>query len=91
MTRIKGLKESKPHQVDDYSIYYNNYRLHKQFYFFFTYMHNIIKIATLNVKGLNDKQKFQETMTLLKSYRLDLILIQETNLHDHSIKNFLAQ
>ena len=54
-------------------------------------MHNTIKIATLNVKGLNNKQKFQRTMTLLKSYKLDLILIQETNLQDYSIRNFLAQ
>ncbi|CAG8691116.1 15892_t:CDS:1, partial [Gigaspora rosea] len=30
-------------------------------------------------------------MTLLKSYKLDLILIQEINLHDYAIRNFLAQ
>ena len=39
-----------------------------------------IKIATLNVKGLNDLSKRQKTFTLLKSYKFDIILLQETNL-----------
>ena len=38
-----------------------------------------IKIATLNVKGLNNIDKRLKTLTLLKSYRLDVILLQETN------------
>jgi len=42
----------------------------------------MIKIATLNVKGLNNRPKAQKTLTLLKSYNLDIIMIQETNLKD---------
>src|SRR5437016_7105636 len=51
----------------------------------------MIRIATLNVKGLNNRSKAQNTLTLLKSYHLDLILIQETNLKDKSTRDFLAQ
>ena len=50
-----------------------------------------IKIATLNVKGLNNKSKAQRTLTLLKSYKLDIILLQETNLTDTATGNFLSQ
>ena len=49
------------------------------------------KIATLNVKGLNDQGKQQRTLTLLKSYNLDLIMIQETNLNNENTQNFLKQ
>ena len=48
-----------------------------------------IKIATLNVKGLNDRGKQQKTLTLLKSYNLDIIMIQETNLNNKNTQNFL--
>jgi exonuclease III len=51
----------------------------------------MIKIATLNVKGLNNKPKAQKTFTLLKLYNLDIILLQETNLKDISLRNFLAK
>ena len=51
----------------------------------------MFKIATLNVKGLNNRSKAQKTLTLLKSYNLDIILIQETNLRDIATRNFLAQ
>jgi exonuclease III len=47
------------------------------------------KIATLNVKGLNNQQKQLNTLTLLKSYKLDLILLQETNLNNENTQNFL--
>jgi exonuclease III len=47
------------------------------------------KIATLNVKGLNNQQKQRNTLTLLKSYKLDLIMLQETNLNDEKTQNFL--
>ena len=50
-----------------------------------------LKIATLNVKGLNDRGKQQRTLTLLKSYNLDLIMIQETNLNNENTQNFLKQ
>jgi exonuclease III len=50
-----------------------------------------LKIATLNVKGLNDKQKQQNTLTLLKSYNLDIILLQETNLNNGKTREFLQQ
>ena len=50
-----------------------------------------IKIATLNIKGLNNKSKAQRTLTLLKSYKLDIILLQETNLTDTATRNFLSQ
>src|SRR5438067_4469662 len=50
-----------------------------------------IKIATLNVKGLNNKSKAQRILTLLKSYKLDIILLQETNLTDTTTRNFLSQ
>ena len=50
-----------------------------------------IKIATLNIKGLNNKSKVQRTLTLLKSYKLDIILLQETNLTDTATRNFLSQ
>jgi len=51
----------------------------------------MIKIATLNVKGLNNRPKAQKTLTLLKSYNLDIIMLQETNLKDTNTRNFLAQ
>ena len=51
----------------------------------------MIKIATLNVKGLNNRPKAQNTLTLLKSYNLDVIMLQETNLKDSKTRNFLAQ
>ena len=50
-----------------------------------------IKIATLNVKGLNNKAKAHKTLILLKSYNLDIIAIQETNLNNINIRTFLAQ
>ena len=51
----------------------------------------MIKIATLNVKGLNNRPKAQKTLTLLKSYNLDIIMIQETNLKDPGTRQFLSQ
>jgi exonuclease III len=50
-----------------------------------------IKIATLNVKGLNNKAKAHKTLILLKSYNLDIIAIQETNLNDLNTRTYLAQ
>src|SRR6185295_6635679 len=50
-----------------------------------------LTIATLNVKGLNDKQKQRNTLTLLKSYKLDIILLQETNLNNKATREFLQQ
>ena len=47
------------------------------------------RIATLNVKGLNNYQKQRNTLTLLKSYKLDLIMLQETNLNDNNTLKFL--
>src|ERR1043165_4242400 len=51
----------------------------------------MIKIATLNVKGLNNKAKAQKTLTLLKLYNIDIIMIQETNLKNATTRNFLLQ
>jgi len=48
-----------------------------------------LKIATLNVKRLNNYQKQWNTLTLLKSYKLDIIMLQEINLNDKNILNFL--
>src|SRR5205085_10796676 len=48
-----------------------------------------IKIATLNVKGLNNLDKRIRTLTLLKSYKLDIILLQETNIFDIATQYFL--
>src|ERR1043165_3882983 len=48
-----------------------------------------IKIATLNVKGLNNRDKQLKTLTLLKSYRLDIILLQETNTFNNATQQFL--
>ena len=50
-----------------------------------------LTMATLNVKGLNDKQKQRNTLTLLKSYKLDIILLQETNLNNKDTREFLQQ
>jgi exonuclease III len=50
-----------------------------------------LKIATLNVKGLNDQQKQRNTLTLLKSYNLDIIMLQETNLNNEKSQKFLKQ
>ena len=50
-----------------------------------------IKIATLNVKGLNDLSKRQKTFTLLKSYKFDIILLQETNLTNTKTRDFIKQ
>ena len=41
-----------------------------------------LKIATLNVKGLNNRGKQTNTITLLKSYKLDIISLQETNMNN---------
>ena len=51
----------------------------------------MIKITTLNIKGLNNRPKAQKTLTLLKSYNLDIIMIQETNLKDPGTRQFLSQ
>ncbi|CAG8673459.1 7195_t:CDS:2, partial [Paraglomus brasilianum] len=48
-----------------------------------------LKIATLNVKGLNNKDKQRITLTLLKSYQMDIIFLQETNTTDKSTRDFL--
>ena len=48
-----------------------------------------IKIATLNIKGLNNLDKQLKTLTLLKSYKLDIILLQETNIFDIATQQFL--
>ena len=50
-----------------------------------------VKIATLNVKGLNNKSKQRNSLTLLKSYKLDIIMLQETNLENTHTRNFLKQ
>ena len=50
-----------------------------------------LKIATLNVKGLNDRGKQQNSLTLLKSYKLDIIMLQETNLNNEKMQSFLKQ
>src|SRR5690242_17530375 len=52
-------------------------------------MVNKIKIATLNVKGLNNPDKAQKTLTLLKSYHIDIIMLQETNLENKDTREFL--
>ena len=52
-------------------------------------INSIIKIATLNVKGLNNLDKQSRTLTLLKSYKLDIILLQETNTFDITTQQFL--
>src|SRR5260363_185978 len=48
-----------------------------------------LKIATLNVKGLNNKDKQCITLTLLKSYKMDIILLQETNTTNKNTRDFL--
>ena len=48
-----------------------------------------LKVATLNIKGLNNHQKQRNTLTLLKSYKLDIIMLQEMNLNDKNTLNFL--
>ena len=48
-----------------------------------------LKIATLNVKGLNNKDKQRITLTLLKSYQMDIIFLQETNTTDKNTRDFL--
>ena len=50
-----------------------------------------ITIATLNIKGLNNSEKAQKTLTLLKSYQLDIIMLQEMNLENNNTRNFLSQ
>ena len=50
-----------------------------------------VYIGTLNVKGLNNQEKQRKTLTLLKSYKLDIILLQETNLDNQNTQNFLKQ
>ena len=50
--------------------------------------HNInLKIAILNVKGLNNRGKQTNTITLLKSYKLDIITLQETNMNSEKQLN----
>ena len=51
----------------------------------------MVKIATLNVKGLNNRSKAQKTLTLLKSYNINIIMLQETNLKETSTRKFLVQ
>lgn len=50
---------------------------------------HMITVATLNVKGLNNRNKCKETLTLIKSYKIDIIIIQETNLNNISMQSFL--
>ena len=54
-------------------------------------VNNKVYIATLNVKGLNNQEKQRKTLTLLKSYNLDIILLQEMNLENQNMQNFLKQ
>lgn len=51
----------------------------------------LITIATLNVKGLNDRRKCQKTFTLLKGYKLDIILLQETNTNNDKNLNYIKK
>ena len=48
-----------------------------------------LKIAMLNVKGLNNRGKQQKILTLLKTYRLSIIMLQETNLNNEKTQTFL--
>src|SRR5260363_165200 len=48
-----------------------------------------LKLATLNVKGLNDRGKQTNTFTILKSQKLDIIFLQETNTSNKNVRNFL--
>ena len=50
--------------------------------------YNTFRIAILNVKGLNDRYKRQQTITLIKTYKIELIMIQETNLTNDNTRNF---
>ena len=50
---------------------------------------SIIKIATLNIKSLNNLDKWLKILILLKSYKLDIILLQETNIFDIATQQFL--
>ncbi|CAG8588963.1 5997_t:CDS:2, partial [Racocetra persica] len=66
---------------------------------FITVMHKKVKIrkSTHNSRnkseseGLNDRYKCQKTMTMLKTYKIELIMLQETNLTNNSTRNFLKQ
>ncbi|CAG8558048.1 5786_t:CDS:2 [Gigaspora rosea] len=46
-----------------------------------------LKIATLNMKGINDRGKQKNTFTLLKLYKLDIICIQETNMNNQNSRS----
>ncbi|CAG8688153.1 17532_t:CDS:2, partial [Gigaspora rosea] len=41
--------------------------------------------------GLNDRYKCQQTITLLKTYKIESVMIQKTNLANDNTKNFLKQ
>src|SRR5690349_12260006 len=49
----------------------------------------LLRIATLNVKGLNNIDKRQKTLTLLKTHNFDIIALQETNLFNTATKKLL--
>ncbi|CAG8802700.1 4863_t:CDS:1, partial [Gigaspora rosea] len=40
---------------------------------------------------LNDRYTRQQTITLLKTYKIELVMIQETNLDNNNTRNFLKQ
>ena len=48
-----------------------------------------LKLATLNVKGLNNRGKQTNTFTILKSHKLDIIFLQKTNTTNKNMRNFL--
>ena len=50
-----------------------------------------LKLATLNVKGLNDRGKQTNTFTILKSHKLDIIFLQETNTSNEKVRSFLKK
>ena len=52
---------------------------------------NKFTIATLNIKGLNNRHKYKKTLTLLKTYNIDLIMLQETNLDNEKNREFIKR
>ena len=49
-----------------------------------------LSVATLNVNGLNNVNKQMKVVSLIKYYKIDILLVQEHNVKDISVLSYLS-
>ena len=54
-------------------------------------MHNKVKLSTLNIRGLNSKEKVLYLSEVLNTCHIDICFLQETHIHNKRELNFLEE